>query len=95
MLVAVIIAVVVGMLVGLPALRIRGVQLAVVTITAAIAIEVVLFRNESVVGPGAKSNNPVPAAVVVRDRRRHLQHQDASSPTAGSSRCSCCSGSSC
>ena len=60
MAVAVVIAIVVGMLVGLPALRIRGVQLAVVTITAAIAIEVALFRNESVVGPGAKSNNPVP-----------------------------------
>ena len=60
MAVAVVIAIMVGMLVGLPALRIRGVQLAVVTITAAIAIEVALFRNESVVGPGAKSNNPVP-----------------------------------
>lgn len=60
MLIAVAIAVAVGLLIGLPALRIRGVQLAVVTITAAIAMEAFLFRNESIAGPGAKTNNPVP-----------------------------------
>jgi len=50
----------VGMLIAIPALRIRGVQLAVVTIVAVEAIKQVVFTNESVSGPGAKSNNPVP-----------------------------------
>jgi len=44
-LVGIIAAVVVGILVGLPALRIRGVQLAVVTIAAAVAIQAVYFEN--------------------------------------------------
>lgn len=53
-------AIVVGMLIAIPALRIRGVQLAVVTIVAVEAIRQLIFTNESVAGPGAKSNNPVP-----------------------------------
>jgi len=57
---AVAAAVVVGLLIGLPALRIRGVQLAVVTITAVVAIRELIFKNETISGPGAKSNNPVP-----------------------------------
>lgn len=60
MLIGVLIAIVVGVLIGLPALRIRGVQLAVVTITAVIALEELVFKNEGIGGPGAKSNNPVP-----------------------------------
>lgn len=57
---AVCVAVLVGMLIGLPALRIRGVQLAVVTITAVVAIRELIFKNETISGPGAKSNSPVP-----------------------------------
>lgn len=53
-------AVVIGTMLGLPALRIRGVQLAVVTITAVTAIEEFLFKNEAISGPGARTNNPVP-----------------------------------
>jgi len=57
---AILVAVIIGTLLGLPALRIRGVQLAVVTITAVSAIEEFFFKNESVSGPGARTNNPVP-----------------------------------
>ena len=39
-------AVVVGLVVGLPAVRIRGVQLAVVTIAAAVALQGLYFENE-------------------------------------------------
>ncbi len=44
------VATVVGLLMALPALRIRGAQLAVVTMAAGIAIEELVFRNPSVVG---------------------------------------------
>lgn len=44
-LIGVIAAVIVGVLVGLPAVRIRGVQLAVVTIAAALAIQSIYFEN--------------------------------------------------
>ena len=40
-------AVVVGLLVGLPAVRIRGVQLAVVTIAVAIALQTLYFENQA------------------------------------------------
>jgi ABC-type branched-subunit amino acid transport system ATPase component/branched-subunit amino acid ABC-type transport system permease component len=39
------VAMLLGVLVGIPALRIRGAQLAVVTMAAAVAIEQLLFRN--------------------------------------------------
>lgn len=55
-------AVVVGLLVGLPALRIRGVQLAVVTLAAVVAIEEMLLRNLWVFGDGSDSTNPMPVA---------------------------------
>jgi branched-chain amino acid transport system permease protein len=42
----IVVAVVVGLLVGLPAVRIRGVQLAVVTIAAAITIQEIYLDNE-------------------------------------------------
>ncbi len=54
------IATVVGVLIALPALRIRGVQLAVVTLTAVAAIRELFLKNEVLAGEGAKSNNPVP-----------------------------------
>lgn len=53
-------AVVVGLIVGLPALRIRGVQLAVVTLAAVVAIEELVLRNTWLFGAGADSTNPMP-----------------------------------
>ena len=41
-----------GVLISLPALRIRGIQIAIVTLAAAVAIEQLLFRNPSFVGSG-------------------------------------------
>lgn len=40
----------VGAVVGLPALRVRGVQLAVITLAGAVAVEQVLFRNPKITG---------------------------------------------
>ena len=57
---AVAAAVIVGLLVGLPALRIRGVQLAVVTLAAVVAIEDLLQRNLWLFGDGADTTNPMP-----------------------------------
>lgn len=57
-------AVVVGLLVGLPALRIRGVQLAVVTLAAVVAIEDLLLRNVWLFGDGADTTNPMPVPTV-------------------------------
>lgn len=48
-------SVVVGVLVGLPAVRIRGVQLAVVTIAVAVALQPTFFDNGSVTGLGANA----------------------------------------
>ncbi len=45
-LIGVLVAVVIGVVVGLPAVRIRGVQLAVVTIAAAVAIQSLYLENE-------------------------------------------------
>lgn len=55
-LLAAIIAALIGVIGGLPALRIRGVQLAVVTIAMAFAVEQVLFSNKFFNGV---SGNPV------------------------------------
>lgn len=56
----VVAAVIVGLIIGLPALRIRGVQLAVVTLSAVIALEDLIIRNPSIMGEGAISTNPTP-----------------------------------
>ncbi len=61
-LVGVSIAVGVGLLLAIPALRIRGVQLAVVTLAAAVAAAALLLGNEWLLGPGARSNVTVPPA---------------------------------
>jgi branched-chain amino acid transport system permease protein len=53
-------AVVVGIVVGLPALRIRGVQLAVVTIAAAMMLEEFYFKNASLTDLSSGSGAPVP-----------------------------------
>ena len=57
---AIFVAVIFGLLIGLPALRIRGVQLAVVTIAAVVAVEGLLMRNPPLMGSGSVSVNPSP-----------------------------------
>jgi branched-chain amino acid transport system permease protein len=54
----IIAAVVVGVLIGLPAVRIRGVQLAVVTVAAAISLQTLYFENQSAtdLSAGAPAN---------------------------------------
>lgn len=54
------IAAAVGCLIGIPALRIRGVQLAVVTLAGAITIEHVVFNNPALVGGLAGAVVPAP-----------------------------------
>ncbi|MFF5477720.1 ABC transporter permease [Streptomyces sp. NPDC012935] len=48
------VAAVLGVLVGLPALRIRGAQLALVTLAGAVTIERLLFRNPELSAPGGE-----------------------------------------
>jgi len=50
----------VGLLVALPALRIRGIHLAVVTLAAATAATELVFANPAFVGSTAGANTPVP-----------------------------------
>ncbi|UDY36638.1 branched-chain amino acid ABC transporter permease/ATP-binding protein [Dermatobacter hominis] len=56
--VAALVATVVGVLVGLPALRLRGVALGVVTLALAYAIEAVWFRNTDIVGTSGANIEP-------------------------------------
>ncbi len=58
--VAIAITTVLGMLISLPALRIRGIQVAIVTLAAAVAIEQLLFRNASFAGRGGMSHVDAP-----------------------------------
>jgi branched-chain amino acid transport system permease protein len=53
-------ATVLGLVIGLPALRVRGIQLAVVTLAGAVAIEQVLFRNPALNGGLDGSKIPSP-----------------------------------
>ena len=55
-LVAIIVPTVAGLLVSIPALRIRGVQLALVTLAFAIATEQLVFRNKWFTGQSAVAN---------------------------------------
>lgn len=57
---AVLLATAVGVLVGLPALRVRGVQLAVVTLAGGIAVQEFLFKNPSFTGGLRASKVPNP-----------------------------------
>lgn len=54
-LIGIVVAVAVGVFLGLPAVRIRGVQLAVVTIAAALALQTLYFENEKLTGQTAGS----------------------------------------
>jgi branched-chain amino acid transport system permease protein len=58
--IALIVATVLGVVIGLPALRVRGVNLAVVTLGAAVAIEAFIFRNPIYTGGFAGSRIPSP-----------------------------------
>jgi branched-chain amino acid transport system permease protein len=58
-LMGIVVATVAGVILGLPALRIRGVQLAVVTIAAAVALQTLYFENEKLTGLRAGSNASV------------------------------------
>jgi len=53
-------AVVAGLIIALPAVRVRGLQLAVITIAAVIALEDLVLGNDVLMGAGAATNNPVP-----------------------------------
>jgi branched-subunit amino acid ABC-type transport system permease component len=59
-LLAIAVTTVVGTLVSLPAVRIRGIQLAIVTVAAATAIEEVLFRSPAFTGTGGLASVPRP-----------------------------------
>jgi ABC-type branched-subunit amino acid transport system permease subunit len=59
-LVGVAAAVVAGVLVAIPALRIRGIHLALVTLAAATAATELVFANPAFVGSTAGANTPVP-----------------------------------
>ncbi len=58
---AAFVAVPLGLLIGLPALRLRGVNLAVVTLAAAFAIDALVFNNESFSGGLRGSDVPTPS----------------------------------
>jgi ABC-type branched-subunit amino acid transport system permease subunit len=49
-----------GLLVGVPALRIRGINLAIITLGAGVAIDAFVFRNERISGGLAGVNVPAP-----------------------------------
>ena len=57
-LLAALVATVIGVVVGLPALRTRGLTLGVVTLALAYAIEAVWFRNTDIVGTGGARVTP-------------------------------------
>jgi sulfate-transporting ATPase len=58
-LLACLVATAIGVVVGLPALRVRGLMLGVVTLALAYAIEAVWFRNTQIVGTsGARVDDP-------------------------------------
>ena len=69
-LLAALIACLVGVVVGLPALRVRGLTLGIVTLALAYAIEAIWFRNGQFVGVGRRIDRQADA-VRSRPRRRH------------------------
>lgn len=58
---AALVGTVLGLIVALPALRIRGLQLAVVTLAFAWMLDQMLFNNASVIGNGGQSTAPQPS----------------------------------
>ncbi len=74
------VAVIVGLLLGLPAVRIRGVQLAVVTIAAAITIQAVYLENDKltglVSGSPARVNTPTFFGIDIGARSSRSQNDN-------------------
>lgn len=56
----VVAALIAGLVLGVPAARVRGLQLAIISIAGVIAIEGLLLANPALMGAGADSNNPTP-----------------------------------
>lgn len=54
------VAILFGLVIAIPAARVRGLQLAVISITAVIAIEELFLKNTVLMGAGANANNPAP-----------------------------------
>jgi branched-chain amino acid transport system permease protein len=81
---AILVAAVCGVLAGLPALRVRGVQLAILTLGAAYAIEHLVFRNPSVLRPSdAASIVPAPSLFGLRfDVNGHFPFGSHGAPNA-------------
>ena len=52
-----------GVVISLPALRIRGIQVAIVTLAAAVAIEQLLFRNPAFTGHGGLAHVDPPSVL--------------------------------
>ena len=77
MLLAALIAVPLGLLIGLPALRLRGVNLAVVTLAAAFAIDALVFNDEGFSGGLRRPRHPVADALRARPRDREGQRLPA------------------
>ena len=59
-LIAALVAAVLGMVVALPALRIRGTELAVITFAAGVTISELVFKNPDLVGSASTGGAPVP-----------------------------------
>lgn len=63
---AALVAMVLGALIAVPALRIRGVQLAIVTLATAVAFEAMVLRNPSILSDAASSGSvPAPSLLGV------------------------------
>ena len=60
LLVAGLVTVPIGILVGVPALRIRGINLAIITLGAGVAIDAFVFSNEQISGGLAGVSVPAP-----------------------------------
>jgi ABC-type branched-subunit amino acid transport system permease subunit len=60
LLLAGLVTVPIGLVVGLPALRIRGINLAIITLGAGVAIDAFIFRNEEISGGLAGVSVPAP-----------------------------------
>ena len=80
-LLAALVATVIGVVVGLPALRLRGLTLGVVTLAFAYAIEAVWFRNTDIVSSGGARVTPA-GAVRRRPRDRHRRTPSPASSSA-------------
>jgi ABC-type branched-subunit amino acid transport system ATPase component/branched-subunit amino acid ABC-type transport system permease component len=59
LLAAIVVSAAVGLLVGIPSLRVRGFNLAVLTLAAAVTVQSAVFNNINITGAGG--GNPVPA----------------------------------